>query len=444
MFQRRLIAAVWCVLSGAVATARPLDIQQQIAGARPGSTIVVPAGTYRGDILIDRSVRLVGVGRPKLIGSGKGTVIGITASGVIVDGFDIDGLGGGDLGQDPSGIHVAARGVTIRNCRITNTLFGIYLREANGTSVEHCVIRGIPGKEAGEKGSGIHVWNTDGFRIIGNDIREARDGIYIQSSPHGVIRHNVARDLRYGLHYMYSDDNLFEDNHFENAAAGTVVMYSRRIVFRRNRFVHNRGFASVGLLLKACDDILAEDNLIADNARGVFLEGSSGDVFRRNVIAGSDTAIVLYDSCDKVRFEGNSFVANLTPLTFVGRRTNTVFAGNYFSDNREPDLDGDGRSDRPYRLSSVFDHLRGNLSAADLFSQSFAAAALATAEELFPVLDPVSVEDLSPLARAPRFSAVPVHRRSTHDPGRAGLALSLFGITAGSSVFLAGRRRGSR
>ncbi len=444
MIQRRLIAALWCVLTGAAAAARPVDIQQLIARAQPGSTIVVPPGTYRGDILIDRSVRLIGEGRPKLIGSGKGTVIRVRADGVLIDGFDIDGLGGGDLGEDPSGIHIAAHGVTVRNCRITNTLFGVYLREADGSSVENCIVRGIPGKEAGEKGSGIHVWNTDGFRIIGNDIREARDGIYIQSSPHGVILHNLARDLRYGLHYMYSDDNLFEDNRFENSAAGTILMFSRRIVFRRNSFVHNRGFSSVGLLLKACDDVLAEDNLIADNARGVFLEGSRSDVFRRNVIAGSDTAIVLYDSCDKIRFEGNSFVGNLTPLTFVGHRTDTVFAGNYFSDNREPDLDGDGRSDRPYRLSSVFDHLRDNLNAADLFTQSFAATAVAAAEELFPVLDPVAVEDRSPLTRAPRLAAVPIHQRSGRNVSGAGLALALFGIAGGSSILLAGRRRGAR
>ena len=72
---------------------------------------------------------------------------------------------------------------------------------------------------------------------------------------------------------MFSDDNVFEDNVFENGAAGAALMYSNRLTFRRNRFVRNRGFASVGLLLKACDDVVAEDNLIADNARGIFLEG---------------------------------------------------------------------------------------------------------------------------------------------------------------------------
>ena len=49
---------------------------------------------------------------------------------------------------------------------------------------------------------------------------------------------------------------------------------------------------------------------------------------------------MLYDSCARNRFEGNSFVANLTPLVLVGRRTDTVFSGNYWSDAREPDLDG--------------------------------------------------------------------------------------------------------
>ena len=243
-----------------------------------------------------------------------------------------------------------------------------------------------------------------------------RDGFYIQSSSHGVIRGNTARDLRYGLHYMFSDDNLFEDNTFENGAAGTAIMYSKRIVFRRNRFLHNRGFASVGLLFKSCEDVTAESNLIADNARGIFLEGSYRNLFRGNVVAESDVAIVLYDSCAENRFVDNLFVANLTPLSLVGRRTDTNFDGNYWSGNDEPDLDGDLRSDRPYRLSSVFDHFRGNLTAADLFTSSLAASALSAAERAFPVLEAVAVEDRSPLARPPALAGGPPSARARSRP----------------------------
>ena len=415
-------------------------LQARIDAARPGDRIVVERGTYDGDLLIDKPLSLEGRGWPLLRGSGTGSVVRVRAAGVSISGVEIDGRRGGDLGRDASGIHVAAPGVHISECRIHDTLFGVYLRAANGAVVERCTIRGIPGRDPGEIGSGIHVWNTDGFTLTRNEIVATRDGIYVQSSTHGLVRGNTARDLRYGLHYMYSDDNVFEDNTFENGAAGSALMYSRRITFRRNRFLHNRGFASVGLLLKACDDLVAEHNLIVDNARGVFLEGSYRNVFRHNVIAMSDQAIVLYDSSAENRFEGNAFVANLTPLLLVGRRTDTLFDRNYFSDQGEPDLDGDGIAERPYRLSSLFDHLRGNVIAADLFSRSAAAAAVGAAERAFPVLDAVPVLDRHPLAHIPRLESVPdaPSRRSDRPTGTGVAGLCLLTIAGG--VFVLGAR----
>jgi nitrous oxidase accessory protein len=430
-------------LEGRPSAAEVSPLQARIDQAAAGATLVVEAGDYAGDLVVDRPLHLVGRGRPRLLGSGNGSVVRIRADDVTIEAFDIDGRGGGDLGRDSSGVHVAARRVTVRDCRISGTLFGVYLREADGGAVESCRIRGIPGKAPGEKGSGIHVWNTVGFRFDGNEIVDVRDGFYIQSSSKGTIVENVARDLRYGLHYMFSDDNVFEDNVFENGAAGTALMYSRRIIFRRNSFLRNRGFASVGLLFKACDDVVAEDNLIADNARGIFIEGSYRNVFRRNVVAESDAAIVLYDSSGGNRFEANSFVSNLTPLNLVGKRTDTVFVGNYWSDNDEPDLDGDGRSDRPYRLTSVFDHLRGNLTAADLLAQGLAASAVGAAERAFPVLQPIPVLDEAPLVRPPVLPDVPRPRPRQGGLHVTGLAACLAGLGAGVAI-LGRERRGRR
>jgi len=195
----------------------------------------------------------------------------------------------------------------------------------------------------------------------------------------------------------------------------------------------------VGLLLKACDDVIAEDNLIADNARGIFIEGSAGNVFLRNIVAQSDTALVIYDSCSRNRFEGNSFVANLTPLTLVGRRTDTVLAGNYWSDNAEPDLDGDGRSDRPYRVSNVFDHMRGNIAAADLFAQGIGARAMGIAEEAFPVLDLIPVQDDSPLVRPPRLLHVPALDPIPGGISHAGLGVSLALLFGSATVLFLAR-----
>ncbi|MCC7180078.1 MAG: nitrous oxide reductase family maturation protein NosD [Acidobacteria bacterium] len=429
-------------LEGRPEPGRTSPLQSLVDAAAPGDRIVVPAGTYEGDLLIDKAISLVGDGRPVLRGSGTGSVVRIRAAGATIEGFDIDGRRGGDLGRDTSGVHVAAPRATIRDCRIRDALFGIYLRESDDAVLEGNTIVGIPDRPPGEVGSGIHIWNSQRYRVTGNQIVGTRDGMYIQSSSHGVIRGNRARDLRYGLHYMFSDDNLFEDNSFETGAAGAALMYSERITFRRNRFLRNRGFASVGLLLKECDDLVAEDNLMADNARGIFLEGSHRNSFRRNIVAMSDIAVVIYDSSRTNVFEDNAFVGNLSPLSLVGRRTDTRFAGNYWSDHGEPDLDGDGIAERPYRLSNVFDHLRGNLTAADLFAQGMAARALGAAERAFPVLDAVPVLDERPLARMPRLADVP-DVTPAPEPAAEARTTSLWPavmVMAGAFVLIAGGR----
>lgn len=310
----------------------------------------------------------------------------------------------------------------------------------HAAALDACRIRGIPGKDPGEKGSGIHAFNTLDFRFRDNDVVDVRDGLYLQNSSRGEIRRNRVRDVRYGLHYMFSDDNTFEDNVFENGAAGSAIMYSERIVFRRNQFLRNRGFASVGLLLQQCDDVLAEGNLIADNARGIFIEGTQRVRFVGNIVAKADIAIVAFDSSADTRFEGNSFVGYMSPLMLVGRKLDARFEGNYWSGHREPDLDGDGRADRPYRLVSVFDHLRGNLTAADLYVDGFAATALGMAETAFPVLAPAPLVEAAPLAHPPALTGVPPQEGASRGVEATGLALSTGLLVAGTLVLRDGRR----
>lgn len=435
-------------IEGRPAPAETSPLQALVDRAAPGARVTVPAGIYEGDLFIDRPIALVGSGRPVLVGSGAGSVVRVRAADVTIEGFDIDGRGGGDLGRDSAGVHVAGARARVRDVRVRGTLFGIYLLASDDAVVDGNQVRGIAGLDPGEKGSGIHVWNSQRFHIVDNDIVDVRDGFYIQNSSFGLVRGNTARDLRYGLHYMFSDDNVFEDNTFENGAAGAALMYSERLTFRRNRFLRNRGFASVGLLMKECDEVVAEDNLIADNARGLFLEGSYHNRFRRNVFAMSDMALVIYDSSHDNVIEGNAFVGNLTPLSLSGRRTDTRIEGNYWSDNAQPDLDGDGVADAPYRLSNVFDHVRGNLTAADLFSHSVAAGALGAAEEAFPILDPVPVLDPRPLARPPGLDAVPrAEGRGAASRLNHGLPWGL--LVAGVALLAAGgrgwpTRRGAR
>ena len=150
---------------------------------------------------------------------------------------------------------------------------------------------------------------------------------------------------------------------------------------------------------------------------------------------------MLYDSCGDNRFEGNSFVGNMTPLTLVGRRTDTNFDGNYWSDNDAPDLDGDGRSDRPYRLSTVFDHFRGEPDGRrPLHARALRPPRSARPSARSPCSSPspprTALRSRVP-RRCPRFRALRLHRVAPH---LAGVLASAAAVGLGSVGLWRGRR----
>ena len=59
-------------LEGRPPAAEASPLQARIDGAAPGSTVEVGPGEYRGDLVIDKPLRLVGRGRPLLVGLGIG------------------------------------------------------------------------------------------------------------------------------------------------------------------------------------------------------------------------------------------------------------------------------------------------------------------------------------------------------------------------------------
>ena len=187
--------------------------------------------------------RCVGHGRPAARRLGRRVASFASAPRTsFIEGFDIDGRGGGDLGRDSSGVHVAAERVTIRDCRIRNTLFGIYLREADGVRR-----RALPDPRHPRQGPGREGLGDPRLEHGRLQPRRQRGRGRARRLLHPVVVHTASfaatprATFGTACTTCSRTTTLFEDNTFENGAAGTALMYSRRIVFRRNRFLHNRG-----------------------------------------------------------------------------------------------------------------------------------------------------------------------------------------------------------
>jgi len=434
-----------CARTIVVSPSGPItSISAAIQAAGRGDVIEVHSGIYSENVALDRSVVLAGIDRPVIRGRGYASVVTVAADDCTVQGFVIEHSGGMLVDED-SGILIKSRNNRIENNQLRDVLFGIYLLQSDHNYIGGNTIQGRPLRDLGDRGSGIHIWNSSYNTLERNTIFDARDGMYLQNAYHSVIRDNRVHDLRYGLHYMYSDDNDFERNLFYNNVAGAAIMYSKRIHFRRNAFLHNRGFASYGILFQSDDNCVAEENVIADNAVGIFMEALTESTLRHNLVSGNDLALKVFSSAVDNLFEKNNIVENLSPLEVIGSHTNNRWngplAGNYWSDYDGFDLDGDGVGDVPYRIQNIFEHLEAQTPLLRLYLFSPAAQSLALAERGFPLFETEQETDSHPLTKPAVMNWLPP------DPtGRAPhllLAMLVPGVLVVStlSVFRSGIRR---
>jgi nitrous oxidase accessory protein len=194
-----------------VGTLYPIKkIQAAIDLAANGDTLIVFKGTYKeGNIVVNKSITLIGKKFPEIDGQKKYEVLSVRASNVTIEGFKIVRSGYATI-DDPGGIKVYdSENVTIRNNILDDNFFGIYLQYCKNCIIKNNTIISY-GVEEQQIGNGIHCWKSDSLLIIGNNISGHRDGIYFEFVTGSTIWRNISTsNIRYGLHFMFSNDDAY-------------------------------------------------------------------------------------------------------------------------------------------------------------------------------------------------------------------------------------------
>jgi len=100
-----------------------LTIGEAITTATDGDTINVAAGTYNGNVAIDKSLTLQGAGAATtiIVGVGSTAAVTITADSVTIDGFTVKNPTGSSPPANTFGIYaVDQSNITITNNIVTN------------------------------------------------------------------------------------------------------------------------------------------------------------------------------------------------------------------------------------------------------------------------------------------------------------------------------------
>lgn len=378
-------------------------IEPALAAARDGETIAVIGGEYTAPVVIDKSIRLIGIDNPVIDGHDEGTIVHITAPDVTLQGFTLQNSGS-NFDKEDSAVYVEAENARILDNRALDTLFGI-----NGATAHNSVIAGnyILGKDVdmGIRGDGIKIWYSHDVEISGNEVERSRD-LLVWYSNNAVVRDNYVHDGRYGFHFMNSDDGIAEHNRMVDNSVAIYLMYGRRFEIRDNLLQGSRGPSGHGLGLKEIDGVEVEGNIIYDNRIGVFIDNSPLSPivyshFRNNLIAYNDQGFGVLPSSRNNVLTNNSMIDNLEQVAILGggklgdNQWSENGHGNFWSDYAGYDADGDGIGDIPFRSEQLSEQVMDSWPILQLYRFSVAEAAVDFGSRAVPMFrqDPKLIDE---------------------------------------------------
>lgn len=100
-----------------------------------GGVVRPPAGRYAGPVIVNKRLTIEGGDEIIIDGEGEGSILTVTADGVVVRGLNLTNSGESH-DQVDAAILIEADNTLIENNTIDNSLFGIHLRRANDNVIK--------------------------------------------------------------------------------------------------------------------------------------------------------------------------------------------------------------------------------------------------------------------------------------------------------------------
>ena len=191
-------------------------ITEGIEAVTPGKSVMVAAGNYNEQLIINKSITLQGASRDNtfIIGSGlTGNLITVTADDVTIFGFTIDGKSGTDV--------------------------GIYSDSSSSIEISENIIQS-------HRDSGILYHRTSddypsGIYVYDNEIcRNFLNGIKVTGAGSGIIEGNIIRNSDYGI--KASNDASLEvkkNNIHNNCDSGIFCRHNSSLLIWGNEITSN-------------------------------------------------------------------------------------------------------------------------------------------------------------------------------------------------------------
>lgn len=376
------------------------SLRKAVDIAKDGDTVLLQKGIYKeGNIVINKSIRLIGIDEPVLDGENKYEILTVSGSSILIKGIHFKNAGYSSVNDFAAINLVDAQNSIIENNFIEHSFFAIHVANASSCIIRNNIIKGKPKTEQ-TSGNAIHLWKCDNMIVEDNDVQGHRDGIYFEFVTNSYIISNKSHNnIRYGLHFMFSNNDSYLNNTFMDNGAGVAVMYSHHVLMQGNIFNHNWGPNAYGILLKEISDAHISKNQFIQNTMGILMESTNRIDIGLNEFNSNGWALRIQASCNENNIYYNNFTGNTFEAATNGSLMLNKFYSNYWDRYEGYDLDKNGFGDVAYHPLSMYSMVIEQNPNSVILLRSFMVSLLDKAEKAIPSITPEQLIDDTPLMK---------------------------------------------
>ncbi len=256
-------------------------IQNAIDNAQEGDTIRVWAGSYEENVVVNKTVTIIGNGSASttIDGGGEGSVVTINVNWVNLTGFHITGSGND---TDEAGVLVVSDQNQINNNNCSGNQYGIYLKECERNSLKN--------NYANDSYYGIYLYDSGNNTLTGNTAfnntrEEDAKGIVLDKSSYNELENNVANN---------------------NTEIGIWIYNSSHHNTLTKNFANGNLDVGIWLETNAHHNTLDENTCNENADTGIRLDGESEEnTIKNNTCSNNDYGINA-DDADENTFMNNT------------------------------------------------------------------------------------------------------------------------------------------
>jgi parallel beta-helix repeat protein len=293
-------------------------IQDLIDNASEGDTIFVPSGIYYEQIIINKSI--------SLIGENKETTI--------IDGGEADKSDSRDI------IDISADWVNISGFTIRNSKQGIHYEAAINLVSNYSTISGnIFTKNFWCADVSFSRYNT----FSDNIINLTDGGIHLVFSDYNTISNNFISSYRQGVYIYRSVKNNVIDNEFHKGGLffiesfGTTV-YNNTINGKTLAYFESKHGITIDedagqIILLSCSGITVKNQVLSRTYTGLQVSKSSNCLFSGNIISDNFHGLSISDSNNNTITDNNIYNNTYTGLGIYRDGKDSNISNNKISKN---------------------------------------------------------------------------------------------------------------